>query len=106
MTFDGLWYINEMELWDEKYFNMEVQAYIELDDNGYGNFQFGLVMGYLQSQLVPTDGGERLEFTWEGGDEDDPASGSGWLQLKDPNVLEGKITFHGGDSSMFWAERA
>jgi len=26
----GTWHIYEMELWDEDYFNMDVQAYIEV----------------------------------------------------------------------------
>ena len=106
MEFDGLWHIYEMELWDKQYFNMEVQAYIELDAEGFGNFQFGLIMGYLHGQINSDDSGETLEFTWEGGDEDNPASGSGWLRLKEPNILEGQINFHEGESTMFWAERA
>ena len=28
MDFTGTWHIYEMEMWDEYYFNMEVQAYI------------------------------------------------------------------------------
>ncbi len=43
--FEGLWHIYEMELWDEDYFNMEVQAFIEIASKGNGNFQFGLVLG-------------------------------------------------------------
>ena len=45
MKFDGVWHIKEMENWDEDYFNMEVQAYIEIDERGSGDFQFGLVTG-------------------------------------------------------------
>jgi len=54
---------------------------------------------------VKDKSGEKLEFTWEGGDENDEASGSGWLRLQDKNRLEGKIKFHGGDSSSFLAKR-
>ena len=32
MKFDGVWHITEMENWDEDYFNMEVQAYFEIDE--------------------------------------------------------------------------
>lgn len=105
MEFDGLWHIYEMELWDEQYFNMEVQAYIELDGEGFGNFQFGMVMGYLQGQFTQAKGAETLEFTWEGGDEEELASGTGWAQLKEADILEGQIAFHGGDRSLFWAKR-
>lgn len=40
--FVGTWHIYEMETWDEDYFNMEVQAYIEIDSRNLGHFQFGL----------------------------------------------------------------
>ena len=43
MNFTGTWKIYEMEMWDEDYFNMEVQAYIYINENGGGDFQFGLI---------------------------------------------------------------
>jgi hypothetical protein len=43
MKFAGLWHITEMDNWDEDYFNMEVQAYVEITDRGAGNvWRFGL----------------------------------------------------------------
>jgi hypothetical protein len=104
MKFEGIWHITKMENWDEDYFNMEVQAYLEIDERGSGDFQFGLVTGAIDGELTTDKLGEKLEFTWEGGD--DRASGSGWLRLKDDNTLEGMIKIHGGDSSLFLAERA
>ena len=83
MKFEGIWHITEMENWDEDYFNMEVQAYIEIDERGSGDFQFGLVTGAIDGQIAIDKLGEKLEFTWEGGDENDEASGSGWMRLKD-----------------------
>lgn len=106
MKFEGTWHITDMENWDEDYFNMEVQAYIEIDKRGSGDFQFGLVTGQIDGEVVKDQSGEKLEFTWEGNDENDEAFGSGWLKLKDKNALEGKIKFHQGDSSLFTAERA
>jgi len=42
----------------------------------------------------------KLEFTWEGGDENDEASG--WFEIgKDKNTLEGEVKFTDGDSSLF-----
>ena len=105
MKFSGTWHIYEMQMWDEDYFNMEVQAFIEIDAKGYGNFQFGLVSGEIDGEIVQGDSKERFEFTWEGNDECDSASGSGWLELKDKNTLQGKIKFHMGDSSTFLAKR-
>jgi hypothetical protein len=93
-------------MWDEEYFNMEVQAYIQIDEKGFGDFQFGLVVGDIDSNNVKDASVEKLEFTWEGSDECDSASGSGWLKLQDKNTLEGNIKFHRGDSSTFLAKRA
>lgn len=99
--FAGLWHIYEMELWDEDYFNMEVQAYIEIDSKDMGHFQFGLVSGAIDGEIA----GDRLEFTWHGSDECDEAFGRGAIKLKDENTIIGRIKFHQGDSSKFFAKR-
>ena len=52
MDFVGTWHIYEMAMWDEDYFNMEVQAYIEIASNNCGDFQFGLVSGGLHGRVV------------------------------------------------------
>ena len=106
MKFEGIWHITSMENWDEDYFNMELQAYIKIDQWGSGDFQFGLVSGQIDGEIAKEEGGGKLEFTWDGYDENDPASGSGWLKFKDKNTLVGKINFHQGDSSLFSAKRA
>jgi len=104
--FKGTWHIYEMETWDEDYFNMEVQTYMQVNPNGLGYFQFGLVSGQIDGEIVKDGGDERFEFSWDGSDECDPASGSGWFRLKGENNTEGKIKLHLGDSSKFLARRA
>jgi hypothetical protein len=104
--FTGTWHIEAMDMWDEDYFNMEVQAYITIAKNNGGEFQFGLVTGMIDGEINKTASGEVLEFTWDGSDECDEASGSGWLKLKDKATMEGKIKLHHGDSSLFSAKRA
>ncbi|HLB70242.1 MAG: hypothetical protein OIN88_15440 [Candidatus Methanoperedens sp.] len=106
MDFAGTWHIYEMEVWDEDYFNMEVQAYIRLEANNRGDFQFGLVSGDIDGRVADHADGKRFEFTWEGIDECDPASGSGWIRIREKNTLEGDFRFHDGDSSTFLARRA
>ncbi|MBE9128638.1 MULTISPECIES: hypothetical protein [unclassified Coleofasciculus] len=109
MDFVGVWHIYEMGMWDEDYFNMEVQAYIKIASNNCGDFQFGLVSGILHGRVVDNvdiEGKKRLEFTWEGNDECDPALGSGWIRLKDKDSIEGEISLHYGDDSTFLAKRA
>ena len=105
MKFVGMWHIVEMEMWDEEYVNMEVQAYFRINKDYSGNFQFGLVSGEIDGERVKEEAGERLDFTWEGIDECDPAFGSGWLKLRDQETMKGKIKFHAGDSSEFLAKR-
>ncbi len=95
-----------MEMWDEDYFNMEVQAYIRIDSDKMGDFQFGLVSGDIDGKVVEYADGKKFEFTWEGNDECDPASGSGWVRIKEKDLLEGEIRIHRGDDSTFLARRA
>jgi hypothetical protein len=75
-------HIYEMELWDEDYFNTEVQAYTEINSSNCGYFQFGLVSGRINGEVVFYADGERFEFTGDGNDECDPASGIGWVRMK------------------------
>ncbi len=105
MKFAGTWHIQSMDLWDEDYLNMEVQAYITIESNYMGSFQFGLVSGDFDGEVSKREGQETLHFSWEGNDENDPAFGRGWCQLKDNDTLEGEIKFHLGDSSGFQAVR-
>jgi len=104
--FIGIWHIYEMSAWNEDYFNMETQAYVEIQANNLGTFQFGLVYGSLDGYLEQVNGQQRFTFTWEGNDEMDEAMGSGWLQLESDDEVEGFIKFHLGDDSTFRATRA
>ena len=106
MKYEGVWHIIEMDMWDEDYCNMEVQAFIQVGPNGIGKFQFGLVSGGIDGEVVKTGNMERFEFTWEGQDECDPALGSGWLRFSEKDKLKGRIKLHMGDSSEFFAVRA
>ncbi len=104
--FLGLWHICEMSEWDKDYVNMEVQAYVKIGKAGNGEFQFGLVSGAMDGKIVNHPEGKRFEFMWEGNDECDDASGSGWFRQKGADEIEGEIRIHGGDSSGFKARRA
>jgi len=106
MQYEGVWHIIEMDMWDEDYCNMEVQAFIRVGSHGSGDFQFGLVSGGIDGEVFKTGNVERFEFTWEGQDENEPALGSGWLRFSGNDKLKGRIKFHFGDSSEFLAVRA
>jgi hypothetical protein len=103
--FVGTWHITEMELWDADYTHMERQAYIEIESGDHGTFQFGLVWGELHGYLEEATPGQRFAFTWEGNDEMDPASGSGWMRLAGEDTAVGLIAIHRGDRSRFTAHR-
>jgi hypothetical protein len=104
--FTGTWHIYEMEMWDEDYFNMDVQAYIDIKPNKLGNFQFGLVSGEIDGRIVDYAEDKRFEFTFEGFEEGDLVSGFGWVRIKEKDKLEGEFRFHLGDSSTFLARKA
>ena len=105
-AFVGTWHIDEMSEWDADYFNMDVRAFLEIQPNISGEFQFGLVSGNIDGYIENIRGKERLSFSWEGCDEMDEASGSGWLELESPDQIQGTIAFHYGDRSTFEAHRA
>jgi hypothetical protein len=46
-----------------------------------------------------------VEFTWDGNEECDPASGRGWTRLQKGGCLRGRIYIHAGDDSGFKAIR-
>ncbi len=106
MNYIGVWHITEMEMWDEDYFNMEVEAYIKISENRLGSFQFGLISGQIDGEVVKYGKKERFEFTWDGSDEYDPIQGSGWFEVMDKNRISGRIKIHLGDKSTFSAIRA
>ena len=106
MNLSGTWHIYEMRMWDEDYLNREVQAYIHIDENGGGDFQFGLVSCGLHGKVVNYTGQQRFEFTFSGSDEYEPTNGSGWIALKGKDNIEGEFRFHLSDSSAFLAHKA
>jgi len=106
MSFTGTWHIYKMELWDEDYFNMDVQAYIKIKPDNHGLFQFSLVSGDMDGRIIDYSGAERFDFTWDGNDDCDHASGSGWFIMKEKDIIEGEFRVHNGDSSTFSARRA
>ena len=103
--FIGKWFIAEMEAWDQEYINMEVPGHFTFKKDGSGNFQFGLVQGEMNCRVETIGDGARIEFSWEGQDELEPASGRGWAVIED-EVLHGRIFFHQGDDSAFRAIRS
>jgi len=102
----GRWGIVEMEQWDQDYVDMEVPSYILFEENNSGEFQFGLVRGYMDCRIELYGDSERLGFSWDGENEMNPVSGRGWAMINEDGQLEGMIYFHEGDDSGFIAARS
>ena len=102
--FIGTWSIMEMEAWDQEYVNMEVPGHFTFKKNGTGLFQFGLVQGEMDGRMDNYGGRERIEFSWEGRDELDSASGRGWAVIENGKLC-GRIFIHMGEDSAFRARK-
>jgi hypothetical protein len=97
----GKWRIVEMALWDKDFLDMMEPAYIAFDGKAGGDFAFGCVTGGLHCRETPSG----VDFTWEGNDKMDSASGNGWAEILKDGTLKGEICFHNGDGSTFKAQR-
>ncbi|MCP4347390.1 MAG: hypothetical protein GY795_17940 [Desulfobacterales bacterium] len=102
--FIGKWRISEMEQWDQDFIDAEVPGYISFSKDGTGEFHFGYVHGFTDCRYSKREGNNAVEFSWEGNDEADPASGRGYAIIKDGN-LSGHLFFHEGEDSEFKAAR-
>jgi len=104
-AFTGRWRIVSMELWDADAIDLVEPGFIEFDPDRTGQFGFIVVRGWMDCHMGTRDGRDCVEFTWEGSDEGDDASGRGWAMLTDDGTLDGRIYFHRGDDSGFHAVR-
>ena len=100
--YTGRWHITEMEAWDEDSFNMDGQAYLQIDNDGGGSVKFGAVQVEIDGKASEK---QRFEFSFQGFDEGDQISGWGWVTLKVVDTLEGEIRFFQGDESGFIAKK-
>jgi hypothetical protein len=106
MGVTGAWRIVEMDLWDAEAIDLLGPGFIKLAGDRGGSFRFIAVEGWMDCRSGQRDGRPCVEFTWEGNDECDPASGRGWAVLEEDGSLRGHIYFHLGDDSGFRAVRA
>ncbi len=106
MSLTGRWRIVEMDLWDLEAIDLVGPGFIEFGKDQTGQFRFIAVEGWMDCRYGELDGRPRVDFTWDGFDEDDRASGRGWAALAADGSLRGRIYFHLGDDSGFRAVRA
>ncbi len=97
----GSWRIVEMQLWDPDAMDLVGPAFIELNADGTGHFRFVAVEGFLDCRYGEGGDYPKLEFSWEGNDEGDYASGHGWAQLQTGGLTTRPHLLHTGDDSGF-----
>ncbi len=93
-----------MSEWDQAYIDLVVPGYIEFTNDMQGSFIFGTVTGWLDCRIEQYNGAQRIEFSWEGNSDSDPACGRGWATLN-RGALEGHLFIHNSDDSSFLAHR-
>ncbi|SLM30950.1 conserved hypothetical protein [Desulfamplus magnetovallimortis] len=98
--FIGKWRITEMEMWDQDFVDAEVPGYISFSEDNQGEFHFGYVHGYMHCRYIQKK--EKVEFSWDGNDEMDPASGKGSAAIEGDRLV-GELSFYEGDDSGFEA---
>ena len=101
--FAGRWRIVEMEQWDQEFVDLLSPGHITFTRDGRGELHFGAVDVSLDSRVGAA--GNRVDFAFEGFDEGDEVSGTGWAEL-DGGKLTGRTAFHSGDESGFVAQKA
>jgi len=96
MSLRGRWRVTETPGYDMA----GAGSYILFDQDG-GEFALDCLTGSIHGACE----GRAAEFEWDGNDEMDDASGSGWVELRDDGSLKGEIHLHGGDDIPFIARR-
>ena len=101
--FVGYWRLVHMEEWDQDYLDLVEQAHIEFDEHQQGGFVFGVVKGWLDCRYSQEDRSPKVEFSWEGYSECDPACGRGWAVIEGDKKISGHLFIHCSDDSEFEA---
>jgi hypothetical protein len=103
MSIVGRFRITAMDVWGQPAFDLLGPAFFSFDGKSSGSFRFIAVEGWMDCRHGTRAGKPFVEFTWDGHDERDPASGRGWAALKADGSLTGHIFLHQGDDSGFTA---
>lgn len=102
-AFIGRWRIVEMDQWDNDYLDLVEPAFISFGAED-GAFAFGAVKGSLDVRYGTRAGTACVEFSWDGRNDVDQASGRGWVALGTAGRLVGHLFIHNSDDSGFVAE--
>ena len=96
--------ISDISGFDKKELKNNGESYFNIKEDGTGNFHFGFVNGSFQGKIVEKKDDEIFEFAWQGTDEDEEVSGTGYALIgEDEESIEGEICFEDGDEHYFRA---
>ena len=70
-----------MEVWPDDNLDLIEPAHIAFEGDTDGVFVFGAVKGWLDVRYGARDGAACAEFSWEGHNDADRASGRGWATI-------------------------
>jgi hypothetical protein len=104
MTIFGSWRIVSSPDFDDAYLRMEVEPYVELEQDGSrvsGTYHVGLQQGGIDGRL---EGAQRVVFSFEGSDELEEVHGRGELYA-DGVQARFVLHYHQGDEYTFTCER-
>lgn len=89
----GRWRIVEMDLCADEDLHLVGPAFIEFTPGHTGSLMFIAVQGGIDWRETSRGDSPGLEYSWEGFDDSDPASGRGWARLEDNGSLRGIFSF-------------
>ena len=90
-AFAGRWRIVEMDVWDNDFLDLVEEGHLTFTGAADGEIAFGALKGFLDVRYGSRDGAACAEFSWEGHDENDPASGRGWVAIGTAGRLVGYL---------------
>ncbi len=104
-AFAGRWRIVATDVWDNDFLDEVEEAHITFKGASDGEIAFGALSGSLDVRYGPREGSACAEFSWEGFDHNDEASGRGWATIGTEDRLVGHFYIHKGDDSAFACDR-
>jgi hypothetical protein len=96
----GKWQIVESATWRREHLDLCGPAYLRIDADGTGEMAFGALTASVAGGFTPSG----VDFDWNGADEGDQVTGTGWADLRDDGWLEGEIAYDNGDDTSFIAK--
>ena len=102
-TIVGKWRIAGMSTWDNDYIDLVEPGYVIFATRGMGEMAFGVVTASLDCAFDKAKCD--VSFHFNGSDEGDQVTGTGWAEMSGPNTITGEIEFHNGDDTTFEGRR-